>query len=859
MRARTTSAVGPRGHKRARLLAGALSVTAATFGAVAIVASGNASAFAPLQTQGYTIGGASSSVSGLSASVVPNTTPGTGNYRLTFTTPSALAVSANKASASYLRIVDASTTSAAYNNIVAAVLSSGVGIVDPSTGYTSTATVANGFLTMGTAQGSLSAAESVPLVVYLGGSGTVNAGDTLTLTFAASNPGAGTYSFYASTSASPTWVASTNTLTIAASAGGATVTAGSYGLGIGTTYQMSNVAVPVTIPAGTTTLNLQACTNTGAPPPAQCAVSSSAGGTGSVRFSGGAGGYSVVDTTTGATLAVSSVSPISGSSTTVGGVTLQLSVPAQVPAGNDLSITATGFNPTTNESDYFVVGFSASVVAAGPVSFGGTVSNLSLSLSNTTAGSTATYTATFNVGPAGAMAPGGTITLTAPGTTAFANPTGATVTDNTTGASQVLTGVTPSTTTSLNDTVALTTSLSISNNDTLTVQVYGVLNPPAGTYSGTTGFSVKTSSDPVPAYAPTYVISSAVSGTSPTVTVTPNTAGSLATYVIGTFRAASPLIGGTDTIEVLGPAGTAFPYSATLSSPSGSQTLAARSGAGTNDVTYLLATTVPAGSSLTLTMAGTVNPAGGNYSLFLGADTEAANTTAGGGQGLAAAQAPATTTTAPTTTTTKPPARPAVTSLTSRSTVSNGSVSLRLRCANARCQGTIKLWSHNVLLGQSGYGIGAGGTATFFIHLDARAIGMLKGAKGGVLGAGQTIFVDGGATVRLPLTLVYPLPPRPVASALSGGPTKVSSGEVGIRLHCANAHCRGVIKLWSHNILLAQTKYGMDPGATATFYLQLNSRALALLSHAPGHALASGQTIFVDNGATVRRGITLVG
>jgi hypothetical protein len=827
----------------------------ASFGAVAAIAATGASAFSPLETQPYTIAGASSTVTGLSASVSPNTYPGTGYYKLTFVTPSALTVSTNRAAASYIRIADANTAGQ-YNEIVSSISSAGAGVIDESTGYVYSATIANGYLASAAIESSLSQAESAPLIVYLGGSGTINAGDTLTLTFAASNPVSGSYTFYASTSTSTTWQASSNAVSIVASTGSSSLTASSYALNTGATYQISSLAAPVAIAPGTTTMTLQACQSTAAPCP-----DPPYGGTGTVVFSGGQGGYSVVDTTTGATLSViSTPSPVSGASTTQGGVVLQLSVPSEVYVGNQLNIIATGTNPSSNQSDYFVVTLGGSYNYAGPVNFGGTVTNLSLGLSTNTAGSSATYTASFNVGATGAMAPGGTITLEGPSGTTFANPSGAVVTDNTTGASQVLSGLVPTSTISSNDTITLSTNLTVSDNDTVTVQVYNVLNPAPGTYSASSGFSVKTSSDPARAYAPAYVIASAVASTSPTVSVSPNTAGALATYVIGTFNTASPLLGGTDTIEVLGPSGTSFPGVATLGSSTGSQTITSRYGAGTDDVTYVVATTVPAGASLTLTMSGTVNPPGGTYSLYLGADTEAANTTAAGDQGLVAPQvAPTTTTAPPTTTTTSPPARPVVSALTSKSTISNRSASLRLHCANAACRGTIKLWSHNILLAQASYGIGAGGTATFFLNLSARAMALVNSARDHVLGAGQTIFVDGGATVRHSLTLVGAAPPRPAVTAMTGGRTKVSDNMVGLRLHCANAACRGTIKLWSHNILLAQASYGIGAGGTATFYLNLSSRAMNLLNAQRGHVLGAGQTIFVDGGGTVRRGVVLVG
>ncbi len=860
----TNEHVRPR-RRQASLLAGALGLGMVSFGAMSVVNAVSASAFSPLPTLGYTISGAPSAVTGLSAAVTPNTQGSTGNYTVQFTTPLALSVSANKAGASYLRLAEGDAATGSYNHVVSAVSGSGVGVVDPSTGYTFYATVGNGFLTVGAAESNLASAEAAPLVVYLGGTGSVHAGDTLMLTFAAINPAPGSYTFYASTSSSPGWQGSAGAVAIAAGSGAMAVTASSYGLGTGASYQMSSIAVPATIAAGTTTIELQACTNTGAPPPNTCSVTAGGtGGTGGVTFSSNLASYQVVDTTTNAILGVTAVTSISPATSTKGGVLLQVSVPSGITAGNELSLSAVGVNPASNESDYFVADVAGVFHYAGPAFFGGTVSALSLSLSSNAAGSSSTYDVSFNVGASGALAPGGSITVEGPTGTVFAAATGATVTDNTTGATQVLSGLVPSTTKSAGDTLTLVTNITVADNNTLTIQVYNVQNPPAGTYGGSSGLSVWTTSDPTPAYAPSYVIGSVATGTGPSVSVSPNTAGALATYTIGTFKAAATLVGGVDTIEVLGPAGTELPASATLSdstTSTGTQTMAALQGAGSNDVRYRLASTVQAGDLLTLTMPGTVNPSGGNYNLYLGADTEATNTTAAGAQGLAAtSSAPATTTTTttvPPTTTTAPP-RPAIDPLSARVVVSKNLAGLKLHCTGAYCHGSIRLWYDNILLAQNGYALSVGGTGTFYLSLNTRAMNVLEHANGHALVAGETVFVNGGYTARRLVTLVAPAPTRPAISALTGGRTRVSVGSVGLRLRCASARCRGTILLWSHNILLARSGYGLSAGGSGTFYLNLNSRAMHLLASLKG-VLASGQTIFVDGGSTVRRGLTLVG
>ena len=843
----------------AQLAAVALALAMAGLGAAAVVAAGTASAFSAVETQAYTISGAASVVSGVTATVSPNTAAATGNYTLKLTTPSALTVSTTKTSASYVDVAVANSALAVGNAVVSSVSAAGVGVVDLSTGYTFTATIGDGFLTPGTAEAMLSTAESLPMVVYLGGSGTVRAGDTLTLTFSASNPGtAGLYNFYMNTSVNGSWEENASGVTIVG-ATTPTVSANTYSLGTGATYTMSNVTVAATISVGTATINLQACKNTGTPPVAACVIIATTSGTGAVTFSTIASSYTVIDTNTSAALTVTQATAITGSNSSLGGVALTVTVPVAVSAGSELTITATGVNPSSAESDYFVASFAGSTVPAGPMTFGGSVSGVTVAVSNTTATGTASYTVGFTVSPVGAMSGANTITLQGPGGTEFANPTGAVVTDSTSGATEVVSAIAPSTTTTTDDTLALPITLTIADSDAVSVSVFSVTNPAAGTYSGTSGFSVKTSADPTAAYAAAYVIGPVVvSSGSPSVVVTPNSAGSLATYTVGPFKSASALIGGTDTLEVVGPTGTEFPGTATLSdatSSSGSQTLTLKSGSGTSDVKYGIVTTVNVGDTLTLTLAGTVNPAGGTYNLYLGADTEAANTTASGTEGLAAPAAPPTTTTVPTTT-----PHPAVTVLTTTATVANGLTQLQLRCSVATCRGTITLTDVTTVIVTRAYSLGAGKTATFPTQLNSKGVQFLAGAKQHSITVTEKVTVTGGTTMskRVTLTSTTKTPPRPTVSALTTTAI-VSKDLTQLQLRCSGATCRGQITLVDVSTVVAAESYSLAAGKTATFPTQLNSKGVQLLAHAAHHAITVTETVTVSGGTTVTKRITLVG
>jgi hypothetical protein len=242
--------------------------------------------------------------------------------------------------------------------------------------------------------------------------------------------------------------------------------------------------------------------------------------------------------------------------------------------------------------------------------------------------------------------PGGDwIRLVAPDGTQFSQ-TGAVVTDAKSGATTVVPGtsLTVSTTTNSDDTVQimLPSSFVISAGDAVTVTVFGVTNPASGSYSGSNGLQVTTQVDSIAAYNVTpYVIGAAtISSLAPTVTVSPITAGALATYTISNFKAVSQLVAGTDTIQVTAPVGTTLPaigYTLMDVTAGKSQSLTVTSGAYSDSVTLGgLTTSIPAGDVLSLTIANVVSPiaASSAYTITMGADNTSTNATAAGTQGL---------------------------------------------------------------------------------------------------------------------------------------------------------------------------------------------------------------------------------
>jgi hypothetical protein len=212
----------------------------------------------------------------------------------------------------------------------------------------------------------------------------------------------------------------------------------------------------------------------------------------------------------------------------------------------------------------------------------------------------------------------------------------------------------------------------------------------------------------------------------------------------------------------------------------------------------------------------------------------------------------------PSTTTTTPPPRPVVRAQTGVTRVFNRSVALRLRCADTACRGFINLWHDGILLGRGGYALGAGATGTFLVRLDGRAMSLIHGAPRHVLYANQVVLVNGGRRVRRG-TLLVGSRPRPVTSALTGGPTRVFNGSVALRLRCADTACRGFINLWHDGILLGHVSFVLAAGATGTFLVRLDGRAMGLIHGARGHVLYANQVVLVNGGPRVRRGIRLVG
>ena len=234
---------------------------------------------------------------------------------------------------------------------------------------------------------------------------------------------------------------------------------------------------------------------------------------------------------------------------------MSLSVATPLVDGDILSVTALGTNPaattTTQANAIDVEVGNAPPQLTSTITFGTSVSDVTLSLSTTAAGTAATYTVGFRASTAVGI--GGDILLSeTAGPTNFSTATSAEVQDSTQGWTYAATAPTltdGSATIIVNDT--------INAGDFITVTLANVTNPLAATISD---FKVSTTGDGVPAEAPVYSIGSGgATSSGVVVSVSPSTTSAVATYSISDLHASAAMTAGASTITIEGPAGTIFP------------------------------------------------------------------------------------------------------------------------------------------------------------------------------------------------------------------------------------------------------------------------------------------------------------
>ena len=565
------------GSRRGFAKAAAAAGVAAGF-VVASLASMAAPAYASVVSSAYTIGSPSGSVGSVTASPASVGAGAATSFTVKFTASGALSGGA----ASWVTI----TPSEALTSAPAS-----VDLLDDS---------GSGCIQAGTAgTGGAGTTTVTGITLELGSSCSISAGNTVEVDFNANAPsGAGSFHFTVATSANTTPAAS-NDITIGSS--GATLSAVTVAFGANTTYSISNIHV-LNLSSSQNTLTLAAV-------PTQ--------GTEALTFYGGTSGYSVTSTSLGGS---TTADPVDNAALGTGDTSVTLTLGTSLADGDVLSITATGTNPaasTTAQADAIkVTPGNGSPQTTSAITFGSSVSSVTVSPSVLSAGATATYAVTFKA-TSGVASSGDIYLKETAGPTNFSSVTGILVEDTTQSWHFVASGATlasGSATIPLQDTIV--------GGDALVVTLENVTNPPsAGTVSD---FAVTTSSDSVPAYASPYRVGSS-SSAGVTVSVNPSTTAAVATYSISGLVASAPLAGGSSTIGIDAPSGTVFPanagyYSiADSTTASGSGTATAVSGGGSNDVTVTVPANINAGDHLSLTVEDAINPglASSSYTISL--------------------------------------------------------------------------------------------------------------------------------------------------------------------------------------------------------------------------------------------------
>lgn len=404
-------------------------------------------------------------------------------------------------------------------------------------------------------------------------------------------------------------------------------------VGSGQTFT-ATTATPTTSPldSGSTTITTTASTATAVTGVSVVANPNTSGATNAAYTVG------FKPTTTGAstitlTPPAGTTLPLTNSDYTVttGGTTYPVTVAAgsttgtvvvTLPAGVTLGTTAVSVNilggvtnPTVTKSTpeilYVATSTDTENSPSSPytiVPAGTSVSNVSLSVSPTTAGpTTATYTTGFTTTTA---LTGGTdtITLTAPSGTAFPSaPADYTIASG--GQTLVPATVTPSTNANQ---VTITAPVNIPAASSVTVTASNVTNPAAGTY---TDYTVNTSKDTTPVAAPSYTITAASTVIPGTVTPSNSTAGQPATYKV-TFTAKTA-DSNPGTITFTAPTGTTFTSGSNYTVDGTLTSGTVGSSANTVTITIPTGVTLSTVSATTVVATGVTNPAAGTYTNFM--------------------------------------------------------------------------------------------------------------------------------------------------------------------------------------------------------------------------------------------------
>jgi hypothetical protein len=545
---------------RAKTTAGGLALTTVALGAWLMVTA--LPAYGDVTTNAYTIGAPSGAVGAVAASPSSVGEAALTNFAVAFNLPAALSGTSDDSVTV--------TPSTALASVPANIDIVGGSCIQAGTGGV----------------GGAGTASTTAMTIELSSSCSLSAGQNVEVDFTADAPSStGTMYFDVSTSKNAT-AASSNSVTIAVV--GPQLSAASVQFGANTTYSVTGVPV-ASATSGQTTVRLTVGVTSG---------------TGAITLYSGSAGYTVTYTPGSGTATKDTVTSVALSSSNHAAT---LTLATAVTNGDVLNITAEGTNPAASgatQSDEITVGPGNGMSeASNAITFGQSVTGVSVSSSSRVAGASSNYFVSFKASDA--IPTGGAIFLTEPaGETGFASVTAIEVSDTTHAWHFVATEPTLA-----NGLAKIPLSREVNSGDSLTVFVVGATNPPAGTVND---FAVFTSFDTVPVDAPPYTIGASVGVD---VSVSPSSAGSLATYVISDLYATAAMSAGSSAITLDAPAGTTFPTSPAeysvedATTPSGSGTVtSAVTGGGTNDVGFGVPGNISAGDRLTVSVLDVVNP-----------------------------------------------------------------------------------------------------------------------------------------------------------------------------------------------------------------------------------------------------------
>jgi hypothetical protein len=564
------------------------------------------------------------------------------------------------------------------------------------------------------------------VTIELNSTCTIAAGTSVEVIYTADAPATASTFNYSITTSGDNYPATSNQISVSTS--GSSLSASALSFGANATYTINSVTVANLTSIGTT-LTL---------------VANATAGAETIAFYNGAAGYSVTYTPSGGSATADTVTAAAAA-----GASVTLTLGTALANGDVVTITAEGTNPAYNSGteadDITVQPGNGTPVTTTSVTFGNSVTGVSVVPSNPIAGASTNYTVGFRA--ADAVSAGGDIYLSElAGPTNFATVTGIDVSDQTLGWNFVASG---SVLTSGSAVIPLQEA--INAGDAVTVLLSGVNNPPAGTISD---FEVKTTGDPNYTTAPAYTISTNASP-GVVVAVSPSTTGSLATYTISNVEATAALSGGTSTLELEAPTGTTFSNVAgyfsivDTTNSAGSGTVTSLSGGSTNTVTLTVPHNINGGDVLTITAQDVINPSVASSTDVI---TIVGSVT---GPGAIPTTTTTTTTVPPTTTTTVPKPVPVVVVTTKSATVGKGNrPGITLQCKVSNCKGYITLSDVTTKVGSTEYSFKAGKSHTYPVQLNAMGIKLLKGAKAHTIKVNTKVSVTGGKTITVKVSLV---------------------------------------------------------------------------------------------------------